>query len=169
MSEPTYLISLTETERIAIARVLGGLVTKLVNAPLQVPATAEAPTDGTQAARAVLSPAAQTPAVAAPAPIEQRDRWARDRKGNELPNPEGCASRDVKLWKVEQKKPRGKPDAADLLKVSWQSHDGAYVDANCFDAKLFPWIIAASKTVDKKITLHLVRNGKYLNVAGVRA
>ena len=36
MSEPTYSFTLTETERAAFAKVLGGLVTKLLNAPVQI-------------------------------------------------------------------------------------------------------------------------------------
>lgn len=166
MSEPTYLIPLTESERTAIARVLGGLVAKLVNAPLQVPATVEAPTGGTQAARAVLSPAAQTPAAAPSHAPEPRDRWARNRKGAEVPNPEGCEMQSVHLWKTEQKKNKttGKPD---YLKVTWQSsHSSGYVDANCFDAQLFPWLINSQ---GKKTTLYTVHSGQYLNVVGVRA
>ncbi len=173
MTEPTYLISLTETERTAIARVLGGLVTKLVNAPLQIPATVEAPTGGTQAARAVLSPSTSqptrppSPPAVAPSvtPIEQRDRWDRNRKGAEVPHPEGCEVQEVHLWKTEQKKAKtGK--GADFLKVTWQSNGSGYVDANCFDSQLFPWLI---KSQGQKTTIYTVRSGQYLNVVGVRA
>ena len=163
MSEPTYTVTLTESERTALAKSLGALVTKLINAPIFV----ESPSGGTQTARALLSP--PSPPAVAPAPtqppIEQRDRWARDRKGKELPNPEGCATRVVTIWKTEQKagkKPTGKP----YLKVTWQSLDRGYVDANCFDSQLFPWLI---NQTGKKTALYLVKSGDYLNVVGVRA
>lgn len=165
MSEPTYTIILTESERTLLAKAFGGLVTKLINAPIFV----ESASGGTQAARAVLSPPSQSsstapPAVApqSPAPIEQRDRWARDRKGNEVANPEGSTAREVVIWKTEQK-PK-------FLKVTWQSQERGYIDANCFDQKLWPWLI---KSQGQKTTLYLVKATKgekqYLNVVGVRA
>lgn len=165
MSEPTYTIILTESERTTMAKVFGALVTKLINAPIFV----ESPTGGTQQARSVLSPPCQSavdkspPAVAhSPAPIEQRDRWARDRKGNEVPNPDGAAAREVTIWKTEQK-PK-------FLKVTWQSQERGYIDANCFDQQLWPWLI---KSQGQKTTLYLVKATKgeksYLNVVGVRA
>ena len=81
MSEPTYTLTLTESERTALAKVLGSLVTKLINAPIFV----ESPTGGTAAARAVLSsPPQDSPALPSghvPPPLPQaRDRWASDRK-----------------------------------------------------------------------------------------
>src|ERR1700726_922462 len=99
MSEPTYTVILSESERTALAKSLGGLVTKLINAPIFV----EAPSGGTQQARAVLSPPTESPAAAPPSPppVELRDRWARDRKGNELPMPEGYVAREVTIWKTE--------------------------------------------------------------------
>lgn len=162
MSEPTYTVIVTESERTALAKTLGGLVTKLINAPIFV----ESPTGGTQAARAVLAPPTASPAAAhPPAPIELRDRWARDRKGSELPNPEGSVSREVTIWKTEQK-PAKKANGKTFLKVTWQSQERGYVDANCFDSQLFPWLI---KQTGQKTTLYLVKSGEYLNVVGVRA
>ncbi len=165
MSEPTYTLTLTETERTAMAKVLGGLVTKLINAPVFV----ESSTGGTAAARAVLSPSQDSPTPPSghvpPVLPEPRDRWARDRKGNELPNPEGCVAREVNLWKTEQK-PSKKANGKPFLKVTWQSHERGYVDANCFDSQLFPWLINSQ---GKKTTLYLVKSGEYLNVVGVRA
>lgn len=176
MSEPTYTLILTESERTAMAKVLGALVTKLINAPIFV----EAPTGGTQAARAVLSPhipqtthqssadspSATPPAVTPkPAPIEPRDRWARDRKGNEVPWPTGCEEHEVNVWKTEQK-PAKKEGGAPYFKVTWQAAERGYVDANCFDKALFPWLINSQ---GKKTTLYLVKAGQYLNVVGVRA
>lgn len=45
MSEPTYTISITESERALWAKVMGGFVTKLLNAPVQIeaPSRAEKP------------------------------------------------------------------------------------------------------------------------------
>lgn len=173
MSEPTYTITLTETERTALARVLGLFVTKLTSAPVSnlrtnEAQTIEAPSGGTQAARSVLSPPQQASPAAAPSPTPVdtvRDRWARDRKGNELPNPEGCVAREVNLSKTELQQPRkagGKP----YLKVTWASSERGFVDANCFDGKLWPWLINQR---GKRTTLYLVKSGEYLNVVGVRA
>jgi len=150
MSEPTYTLTITETERTLLSRALGLFVTKLTNAPIFV----ESPSGGTQAAAANPAPV-----------IEQRDRWARDRRGRELPNPEGSVARQVHLSKTEQKMPRkagGKP----FLKVTWEAHDRGFVDANCFDDQLWPWLINQR---GKPTTLYLVKSGEYLNVVGVRA
>ena len=100
MSEPTYTITLTESERTALARVLGLFVAKLTSAPVFI----EASDGGTQAARAVLSPPAPAspsapPSGHVPPTPELRDRWARDRKGNELPNPEDSYPLNVLIWK----------------------------------------------------------------------
>jgi hypothetical protein len=168
VSEPTYTLTITESERTALAKSLGMLTTKLINAPIFV----EAPSGGTQAARAVLSPPAQTPPQSSPAAaaptapvIEQRDRWARDRKGNELAWPEGTVTREVNLSKTEQKKPR-KEGGKEYLKVTWESDTRGFVDANCFDNKLWPWLI---NQTGKRTTLYLMKSGEYLNVVGVRA
>ena len=164
MSESTYTITLTEAERTAMAKVLGGLVTKLLNAPVVLensPAGAgtrpsTAATSGSSAARAILSPPAAAPA---PAPIELRDRWARDRKGSEAANPEGCYPADVHIWKTQA--------SGKYLKVTWQSSAGqGFADANCFDSHLWPWLI---KSAGQRTRLYLVAKGTYLNVVGVRA
>ena len=98
-------------------------------------------------------------------PIALRDRWARDRKGNELPNPEGCVPYHVRIWKTERK---DLSDGRPRLKVSWQTPSARdFIDANCFDEKLFPWIAAQSK--EPTALLYVVKSGKYLNVVGVRA
>jgi hypothetical protein len=162
MSEPTYTITLTESERTAMAAALGTFVTKLTNCRVQI----EAPTGGTHTARALLSPSTAPPAAAPAAiPIEQRDRWARDRKGNEAPWPAGCQEREVAIWKTEQ--------TPKFLKVTWQAagpNANGHVDANCFDEKLWPWILKM-KAERATITLYIVRakEGKYLNIVGVRA
>lgn len=164
MSEPTYTITLTESERTALAAALGTFVSKLTNCRVQI----EAPAGGTNAARALLSPSTAPPA-AAPAsgtaptstaiPIAQRDRWARDRKGNEVPNPDGAYPADVHVWKTQQ--------STNFLKVTWQATTGqGYADANCFDSQLWPWLI---KSAGQRTRLYLLPKGKYLNVVGVRA
>jgi hypothetical protein len=156
MTEPTYTITITESERTAMASALGTFVTKLTNCRVQI----EAPTGGTHAARALLSPSTAPPAAApAASPIEQRDRWARDRKGNEAPSPEGCYPADVHIWKTQQ--------SEKYLKVTWQSSSGnGYADANCFDQKLWPWLI---KSAGQRTRLYVVAKGTYLNIVGVRA
>ncbi|HME11880.1 MAG TPA: hypothetical protein VKF79_03390 [Candidatus Acidoferrum sp.] len=164
METPTYTITLTEAERTAMAKVLGAFVTKLINAPVFV----ESASGGTSAARAVLAPP-PTPAAAAPTPppvTEPRDRWARDKKGNELAYPEDCVMHEILIWKAELKKPYNKPDGKQFLKVTWQSQESGYVDARCFDTQLFPWIIGQ---IGKKMTLYFVKSGEYLNIVGVRA
>ena len=193
MSEPTYTFTITEHERTAIAKVLGGLVTKLLAAPVQIEnrpgampempctrcgapihdgkcavcGTPPAPTSGTDQARAILSPPAAAQSKPTASPIALRDRWARDRHGVELPEPEGYEVVEVNLWKSEQKKPRNKPDAKPFLKVTWQAPNGSgYVDANCFDEKLWPWVISQQ---GKKARVYVVRNGAYLNLVGLRA
>lgn len=168
MSEPTYSIALSETERTALAKVLGALVTKLINAPLQLNAPLD-PKSGTDQARAILSPPSSPapPAVAQPtAPIAVRDRWARDRKGNEVPNPSGCEAMNVHLWKIE-KKPARKAGGQPFWKVTWQvPNSNGYGDANCFDE---PVALAIITQQGKLTTLYTVRSGQYLNVVGVRA
>jgi hypothetical protein len=156
MSEPTYTITLTESERSAMASALGTFVSKLTNCRVQL----EAPTGGTHTARALLSPSTAPPAAApAASPIEQRDRWARDRKGNEVPNPAECYPADVHVWKTQP--------SEKWLTVTWQASSGqGYADAKCFDSKLWPWLI---NSTGKRTRLYLATKGKYLNVVGVRA
>jgi hypothetical protein len=163
MSEPTYTLTLTESQRVALAAALGILVAKLANCHIEIAAPKlESPDGGTHSARAILSPPAAASAKPSP-PIEQRDRWARNRKGEEVPNPEGATAREVNLWKTEQK--TGKSGGKSYLKVTWQGENG-FVDANCFDQQLFPWLI---KQAGQKTRLYTVRSGNYLNIVGVRA
>lgn len=156
MPEATYTITITESERVAMAAALGTFVRKLTDCRVQI----EAPTGGTHAARALLSPSTAPPAaVPAASPIEQRDRWARDRKGNEVPNPEGCYPADVHIWKTTQ--------TDTFLKVTWQASTGqGFADANCFDPQLWPWLI---KSAGQRTRLYLRAKGNYLNIVGVRA
>jgi hypothetical protein len=162
MSEPTYTITLTESERTAMAAALGIFVSKLTNCRVQI----EAP------ARALLSPSTAPPAAApAASPVEQRDRWAEDRR---IKRPQdagifwaqlGATAREVAIWKTDQ--------TPKFLKVTWQAagpNANGYIDANCFDQKLWPWILSRSKS-GQLTTLYVVpaKEGKYLNVVGVRA
>lgn len=164
MSEPTYTFTLTETERVAWAKILGGFVAKLVAAPIQIdspPARPADPSSGTDSARAILSPPAAAQSAPTASPIALRDRWARDRKGNEVPNPADAYPADVHIWKTEQKEK--------YLRITWEASSGnGFSDANCFDSKLWPWLIQA-KAAGQKTRLYLVVKGKYLNVVGVRA
>ena len=162
MPEPTYTVTITESERTLLAKGLGALVTKLINAPIFV----ESPSGGTQAARAVLSPPSPPAAAPATTPIEQRDRWARDRKGRELPNPKGCEAAERFISKLEEKP---LDDGTPRMLVGWESPTGnGFAQGSCFDPKLFPWLILRQKSGEKTL-LHILRKGKYLNVVGVRA
>jgi hypothetical protein len=140
---------------------------------------ADDPKSGTQAARAVLSPGprlnqpsprsggetAAPPAVARTStPIEVRDRWARDRKGKEVPNPKGSYAVAVRIWKAER---RDLPDFP-RLKVTWQNQEKGYTDAACWDENLFPFLAVASKN-PQPTTIYLTQKDAYLNVVGVRA
>jgi len=155
MTEPTYTITFTEAERVEFARVLSGFVAKLINARVQIENEKYRP----------ASPAPEPAAVS-----HVRDRWARDRKGVEVPNPEGCTAQEVHIWKVE-KKPT-KNGKAEFYKVTWAQPNGqGYVDANCFDEKLFPWLIQSEAIAKQgaKATIYTVQKGGYLNVIGIRA
>ena len=165
MPEPTYTITITESQRTLLARALGLFVAKLTDAPIQVdaPANPSAPLSGTEQARAILSPPA---VVSSPAPIAARDRWARDRKGNEVPHPEGSETYTVRISKAERKDlENGSP----RMKITW-ANPGArgFTDANCFDEHLFPFL-AAAKGSGAPTIIHLVRKDKYLNLVGVCA
>jgi hypothetical protein len=131
--------------------------------PLLAPAD---PTSGTDQARAILSPPAATQSKPTASPIALRDRWARDRKGNELPNPEGCEQIAVRLWKAERK---DLADGTPRMRVAWNSPTArGSGDGNCFDDKLFPWLAAGTKTNEPTV-LWITHNGKYTNIVGVRA
>jgi hypothetical protein len=132
---------------------------------------------GTQAARAVLSPPANPPsplrggetaappaAVRTSTPIEVRDRWARDRKGKEVPNPKGSYAVAVRIWKAERRDLSDRP----RLKVTWQNQEKGYTDAACWDENLFPFLAVASKN-PQPTTIYLTQKDAYLNVVGVRA
>ena len=154
---PTYTITITDAERQALAAALGTLVTKLTNAAPQI----EAP------APQVAPPPTQSPAAAPPLSTgtgEPRDRWARDRKGNELANPAGATMHTAHLWKAQEMKTA---EGKKYYKTTWQTPNGSgHVDANCFDEKLSLLLIA---NTGKRLSIWTVRKGNYLNVVGVRA
>lgn len=166
-----YTIIIDEKERQIMAEAFAIMARKIGTCTPVIDAKPSA--DQTRAIATPKSSAGEVRAYAGPAaaptpaPIaEERDRWARDRKGKELPNPEGCTAQTVHVWKVEQKQSRT-PGKAPFWKVTWQSPTGkGYVDANCFDDQLAPVIMARQ---GKSAILHTVRSGDYLNVVGVRA
>ena len=175
MSEPTYTFTLTESERLLLANVFGLFARKMANTPILIvsprgvrpwPFPTEPSEQNPPAHHASANSPSQAPPAAAQSaptanPIALRDRWARDRKGNEVPNPEGCYPADVHLWKTEQKEK--------YLRITWESSNGSgFADANCFDQKLWPWILQA-KAAGQKTRLYLVVKGKYLNVVGIKA
>lgn len=165
MPEPTYTIAITESERTTLAKSLGSLVTKLINAPIQIESHAQSPVDSPS--RAAL-PAAAPVSTPSPKPetVEIRDRWARDRHGVELPNPEGCYTVSVHIFKAERNDV--KSTGAKRMKVAFDSPTGkGACDASCWDERLFPFI--ATMPTQPKGTLHVVQKGKYLNIVGVRA
>jgi hypothetical protein len=185
VSERMFTISMPESARLQLLKSLGAavclveqlwdgpptilfaplyqLTETLTTTPGQDAPAPTSPASGTEAAKAILSPA--TPVHQPPAPIELKDRWQRSKKGVEVPFPEGCETIEAELWKVEpnptrQNQPR--------WKITWAAPNGGqgFVDGSCFDEKLFPYL---ANRVKQKTVLHVVKNGKYLNVVGVRA
>jgi hypothetical protein len=121
---------------------------------------------GAETAKAILSPPRTDNApITVPNVVELKDRWQRSKKGAEVPFPEGCETIEAELWKVESKPTQeGKP----RWKITWAAPNGGqgFVDGSCFDEKLFPFL---ANRVKQKTVLYVVKNGKYLNVVGVRA
>ena len=118
--------------------------------------------NGDQAARAMLSP----PAPASQSPtIELRDRWARNRKGQEEPNPKGCESRTVYIEKIEHMP--NASNGAKRIKVTFSYPEARGMGtASCFDENLFGFLANRMK---QSTVLHINTSGKYLNIVGVRA
>lgn len=153
----TYSVILTDSERRQVSEALAMLVRKFTNAKLEIE-----PTPGAQADK-LPSPAQPEPAVAPT--LNPRDRWARDRKGIESPQPKGCYSVNVHLFKAER---ADLSDGRPRMLLAFDSPTGkGSVDATCWDEKLFGWL-ALAKTQPAAL-LHVVKSGKYLNVVGVRA
>jgi len=148
-------MTISEVERQVLAEAFGILARKLSNAaPIIEDQRGTAP-----ALQAATPPSSPNPAVA-PTNLETgvRDRWARDRKGNEVPEPEGFERIEVHIAKTEQKETH--------LRVTWQNHGTGYGNANCFDAKLWPHII---NRTGRMTVLYVLKKGNYINVVGVRA
>ena len=98
------------------------------------------------------------------APIEQRDRWARDRKGRET-QPKEFSPVEARISKAERV---DLSDGTPRMKVSWPAPTNGFVSANCFDDRLFPWLAAGAKS-GQVTTVYIVQAGKYTNIVGVRA
>ena len=103
--------------------------------------------------------AALPAARATTAPVELRDRWAKDRQGNEAPWA-NADSHTAAIWKLENK--------TKYLRVTWQGGRDGYLNANCFDKDLWP-LLDAAKESGKQCTFYTVTSGKYLNLVGIRA
>ena len=159
-----YFITMTDEERRAMAYGLSIFVEKLTQATPVIDDNPHAETGNGQALPAV--PAVSTPPT--PTPVETRDRWARDKNGVELPNPSGCEMiPNIAIWKTKESK--SAKNSVPYLRVTWPAlNSEGYVDANCFDQKLWPWLIKVQKE-NVRTTLYVVRHGNYLNVVGVRA
>lgn len=185
MNEAIYTLILTEDERKMLIFCMGSIVPSIRHETIRLlppeqfnhlamrlmdarpDPKAITATSGTDRARAILSPSAQSPAAPVSTSIQACDRWARDRKGVELAHPEGCIAQEVRIWKVETKATRKGNRPSSYLQVTWESPTGiGHVDGNCFDAVLAAWVVKAQGT---KTTLYTLRRGNYLNVVGVRA
>jgi hypothetical protein len=156
MTNYAYAVVFTDEERRKIAEALQLFIAKLSCAAMQFEASPQVPVSPT-------APAPNAPSLSTTVPV--RDRWARDRNGKQLANPEGCYSVEVHVFKAEAKE----TDAgAKRMLIAFDSPTGrGSVNASCWDERLFPFLAVASKEL--KATLHIVKNGKYLNVVGVRA
>jgi hypothetical protein len=122
---------------------------------------------GTAAATAVLSrPSVFEPQRPTPAPIEIREHWAKNKKGQETPNPEGCIEINAVITKLEDAPPRDNKTQT-RKKLTWESPTGrGFADAYCWDEDLFPHLANRMK---QQTTFYIVRSGQYANVVGVRA
>lgn len=132
---------------------------------------------GTEAARAILE-RPQDPAKPASSPVPPvtqpvteggavlRDRWARNQKGQHVPNPEGCCAVTVKVLRISDAPPRNDP-SKQRKKVTYAGRTGGAVDAFCWDPELFPFV--ANRLGAEDTTLHVLTVGKYANIVGIRA
>lgn len=156
-----FSITMTDEERRAAIHGLKIFMDAMLNAKVQIEDKPHAET-----AKGPEPPADRP----RPTPIEPVDRWARNPQGAATPHPEGCVEHKlVTVWKTEQRKPRNDPSGAPFLKVTWAVPGGnGYIDANCFDTQLWPWIEKV-KAENQRTTLYVKQSGKYLNLVGIRA
>jgi hypothetical protein len=149
----TFQITLTDEERRKFAELASFLSGKLMNASPFIDSPPQP----------AVSPGANPAAASTSQPgTEVRDRWAKDRKGNEVVGPEGSWGTPVTILKTEKK--------SSYLRVSWQAPSSGYVNANCFDRDLWAHIETA-KAAGAITTVYLLKSsdGKYLNLVGIRA
>ena len=170
MSERTFTLQFTEEERTATLYALGfffkamrdtvagGRLEKL-EYKLQHAIADDCrdvlpqPNSGTEAARAVLAPPAAPPAGILVR--DERDYFARDRKGNTpaLP-PDGAELKTVQVLQAKE--------SADKKYLTVVFQGGK---ANCFDSALWPRIVKGPSVQ----SLWLTKSDKYTNIVGVRA
>ena len=144
-----YSLTLSDSERLEIARALSRLVDALMNSRPVLDAAADLFPPVNVGER---KPVGSSPSV-------PRDRWARDNTGREIPKP-AAESYTARIWKADRKEGRlGGP----YLDVRWEKSR-----AYCFDQSLFPWIMQA-KAERSNIVLYLNQNGKFQNIIGVKA
>lgn len=159
---PVFHFAMTEEERQDTARVLGRLVSVLVNGnPTNAAASPSFGSPATAKSPALKYSQASPPDKGnAPPSVEHpRDRWARDREGKEIPQPNAEAY-TVRIWKCEQ----GVGTAGNqFLDVRWE-HRRAY----CHDPRLFPWILAAVKS-HSQIILYLKLQNNFDTIVGVKS
>jgi hypothetical protein len=183
MTDPrTFTVTLTQQERSTIMFALGAytggvlntmnretfifldldgllaLATKLMDAP-PIPSLPPFPYQQAQApnpGRSVPDRQIQ--------PVELADRWARNKKGEEVPFPEGYQAVEVRLERLDRNDLKnGQPRMMVVYSVSGQTGFG---NASCFDEKLFPFL---ANRLKQHTWLFVVHKDKYLNVVGVRA
>jgi hypothetical protein len=163
VSQTLFQLTMTDEERRRYADFALWLNGKLMNASPVLESSPPQPSPNATPTGAA-PPAARAPQ---PAPIEVRDRWAKDRKGNELPFPKDCTAGQGKIWKTEERPTKDKKGT--YLKVTWEVIAGAgHVDANCFDKDLRAWV-AKVHAEGKPTTLYTVHSGNYVNLVGIRA
>lgn len=193
MQPTSYTLTFSEKERDALIFALGGafrnvrdpggmfissadyleLSRRIMHA--RPDAAAVKSQSGTDAARAVLSSPSSpaTASASAPAPtiaqpagqLELRDRWARNKKGQEVPNPEGSATVTTKILRISDAPPRNDP--AKPRKQVVFSGLAAPQAAYCWDSDLFPFL--ANRLGADRTILYLTKSGNYSNIVGIRA
>jgi hypothetical protein len=161
MTERTYTVTMTAEQRFGTLYALSfaaNMLTAGGNAVLQplhdVMAQLKA-APGTDAQPPLPPATPTTPTLS--------DRWARNKNGVETPNPEGCETIECDIAKLEDKPSNGKPRKI----VTWSMPgERGFAHAACWDEKLFPYL---ANRLKQRTTLHLLHNGDYTNVVGVRA
>ncbi len=182
MQPTSYTITFSEKERDALIFALGGsfrnvrdgvglfispadyleLSKRVMHA--RPDAQAAASQSGTAAAHAIARPAGPQPMApeSSPAPhtaSELRDHWAADKKGNRYPPKDSESKELVPISLTVAKTTTG----ADYWKVMFRG-----AKANCFDKELAGHLTNAAAQ-QRALIVHLVKNGNYFNIAGVRA